>query len=110
MAYGLKKDPLHFRHEAAAQAMDQELGRDLTGRRVGHQGTAAGAEHRSVQASDAPWVAIVVCAGWNCGETDRGACRGVCDIKTCSLSTVDARAAGAVSARQGQVAVAESGA
>ena len=76
-AYANRKDQLHFSNTEAPGAMDTLVTATLEDMRA-QRGVAATAEHRSAQDSAAehgsaandPWIAVVVCAGWNCTEKE----------------------------------------
>ena len=76
-AYGNAKDQLHFKRSEASGAMDTLVTATLEDMRAQRE-VAATAEHRSAQDSAAehrsaandPWIAVVVCAGWNCTEKE----------------------------------------
>eukprot|EP00435_Cladocopium_sp_Y103_P061600 s556_g23.t1 len=71
-AYGEGKKPIHFTRDKAAAAMEAVVaaaviaaGAGLAERRSARTALASAAERRS--AADR-WIAVVVCAGWNCNE------------------------------------------
>ena len=76
-AYANRKDQLRFSNTEAPGAMDTLVTATLEDMRA-QRGVAATAEHRSAQDSAAehrsaandPWIAVVVCAGWNCTEKE----------------------------------------
>eukprot|EP00435_Cladocopium_sp_Y103_P074850 s63_g51.t1 len=76
-AYGRAQRPLHFVRAEAEAAMDTLVKATVEDMKTMRK-AAAGAEHRSApgsaaehrSAADGRWIAVVVCAGWNCVEKE----------------------------------------
>lgn len=74
-AYGTKAKPLHFLRTEAAEAMDavaRATMQDLVARRMARQQQASSGEQLAAAAEQrsAQWVPVIICAGWNCRETE----------------------------------------